>query len=149
MTVFDRPYDDPVRVLDEDGTVVGDLPEVDEETLVEAVQYRFGAHTTADNPTIYRDDNEVERWRRKDPIPRLEAFLRSEGVLDDERVAEIESAVETRVADAIEAAESTARPRPRELFEHAYAEVPAELERQYDELAALRESRGDAAFLEE
>jgi len=118
-------------------------------TLIEAIQYRFGAHTTADDPTVYRDDDEVERWREKDPIPRLEAYLRSEGVLDEERVAEVESAVESRVADAIAAAESTARPEPRELFEHAYAEVPSELERQHEDLAAVRESRGDAAFLEE
>ena len=118
-------------------------------TLIEAVQYRFGAHTTADDPTVYRDDDEVESWKRKDPIDRLESYLRGEGVLDDERVAEIESSVEARVADAIDAAESMARPDPRELFEHAYAELPPELERQYEEFAALRDERGDAAFLED
>jgi pyruvate dehydrogenase E1 component alpha subunit len=118
-------------------------------TLIEAIQYRFGAHTTADDPTVYRDDDEVERWKAKDPIPRLEAYLRSEGILDDERVTEIEAAVEEHVADAIDAAEAAARPEPSELFEHAYAELPPELERQYEEFAALRESRGDEAFLEE
>jgi len=86
-------------------------------TLIEAIQYRFGARTTADDPTVYRDDDEVESWKRKDPIPRLERYLRSEGVLDDERVAEIETAVETRVAEAIEAAESEVRPKPQEMFE--------------------------------
>jgi pyruvate dehydrogenase E1 component alpha subunit len=118
-------------------------------TLIEAVQYRFGAHTTADDPTVYRDDDEVERWKRKDPIERLEAYLRREGVLDDERVAEIESAVESRVADAIDEAESMARPEPRELFEHVYAELPSELRRQREELEALRSERGDEAFLED
>jgi len=117
-------------------------------TLIEAIQYRFGAHTTADDPTVYRDDDEVESWKRKDPIPRLERYLRSEGVLDDERVAEIETAVETRVAEAIEAAESEVRPKPQEMFEHAYAELPPELERQYEEFAAFREAHGDEAFLE-
>ncbi|MFC5277501.1 pyruvate dehydrogenase (acetyl-transferring) E1 component subunit alpha [Halorubrum rubrum] len=118
-------------------------------TLIEAVQYRFGAHTTADDPTVYRDDDEVERWRRKDPIPRLERYLRAEGILDDDRVDAIEAEVETRVADAIEAAESAPRPEPRALFEHAYAELPTELEAQHAELTALREERGDAAFLGE
>ncbi|MFO8115690.1 MAG: pyruvate dehydrogenase (acetyl-transferring) E1 component subunit alpha [Halorubrum sp.] len=118
-------------------------------TLIEAIQYRFGAHTTADDPTVYRDDDEVERWKAKDPIPRLETYLRSEGVLDDERVAEVETAVEERVADAIDAAESAARPDPSELFEHAYAEVPPELERQYEAFTAFREAHGDEAFLEE
>ncbi|MFC6889261.1 pyruvate dehydrogenase (acetyl-transferring) E1 component subunit alpha [Halorubrum trueperi] len=118
-------------------------------TLIEAIQYRFGAHTTADDPTVYRDDDEVERWKAKDPIPRLGAYLRSEGILDDDSVAEIEASVEERVAAAIEAAESEARPEPKALFEHAYADLPSELERQYEELAALREARGDAAFTEE
>ncbi|MFW6317175.1 MAG: pyruvate dehydrogenase (acetyl-transferring) E1 component subunit alpha [Halorubrum sp.] len=118
-------------------------------TLIEAVQYRFGAHTTADDPTVYRDDDEVERWKAKDPIPRLEAYLRSEGVLDDERVAAIETAVEERVADAIDAAESEARPTPSELFEHAYAELPHELKRQREAFEAFREAHGDEAFLEE
>jgi len=118
-------------------------------TLIEAVQYRFGAHTTADDPTVYRDDDEVERWKAKDPIPRLESYLRDQGVLDDERVAEIGSSVEAQVADAIDEAESMARPDLRELFEHAYAELPPELERQYESLAALRDDRGDAAFLED
>ena len=118
-------------------------------TLIEAIQYRFGAHTTADDPTVYRDSNEVERWKQKDPIPRLEKYLRAEGILDDERVADIESSIERQVADAIDAAESEARPEPSELFEHAYADMPAELRRQYEEFAALRETHGDAAFLEE
>ncbi|OYR94386.1 pyruvate dehydrogenase (acetyl-transferring) E1 component subunit alpha, partial [Halorubrum sp. E3] len=111
--------------------------------------YRFGAHTTADDPTVYRDDDEVESWKRKDPIARLESYLRCEGVLDDERVAEIESVVEARVAEAIEAAESEARPMPEEMFEHAYAELPPELERQYEAFAAFRDAHGDEAFLEE
>ncbi|MWV63605.1 pyruvate dehydrogenase (acetyl-transferring) E1 component subunit alpha [Halorubrum sp. JWXQ-INN 858] len=118
-------------------------------TLIEAIQYRFGAHTTADDPTVYRDEGEVETWKRKDPIPRLERYLRAEGVLDDERVAEIEAGVKTQVADAIDEAESVPRPGPRDLFEHAYAELPPELRAQYESFAATREEHGDAAFLEE
>ena len=118
-------------------------------TLIEAIQYRFGAHTTADDPTLYRNDDEVERWKAKDPIPRLETYLRAEGILDDDRVATIKSSVEMRVADAIDAVESEARPEPGKLFEHAYAELPPALQRQYAEFTALRETHGDAAFLEE
>ena len=118
-------------------------------TLIEAVQYRFDPHTTADDPTVYRDATEVERWREKDPIPRLEAYLRSEGVLDDDRVAAIGADAERRVADTIDAAESTARPEPDELFEHAYAEMTPELAAQRARLRKRRETHGDAAFLRE
>ena len=115
-------------------------------TLIEAVQYRFGAHTTADDPTVYRDEAEVEAWRERDPLPRYERFLRDRGLLDDERAARIEAEVERTVREAIETAESTPRPEPGSLFEYTYAATPPHLREQADRLADLRAARGDAAF---
>ncbi|MFB6080389.1 MAG: pyruvate dehydrogenase (acetyl-transferring) E1 component subunit alpha [Haloferacaceae archaeon] len=115
-------------------------------TLIEAVMYRFGAHTTADDPTVYRDDAEVERWRKLDPIPRLERFLRETGRLDDERVDAIGAEVEGIVSDAVEAAESTPRPEPGEMFEHVFAEPTPALDAQRAALERLREEHGDATI---
>lgn len=49
----------------------------------------MGPHTTSDDPTRYRDKDEVERWRRRDPIARLEAYLRSQDAFDDEFAAAV------------------------------------------------------------
>ena len=118
-------------------------------TMIEAVQYRFGAHTTADDPSVYRDEEEVERWKAKDPIPRLETFLRDQGLLDDERVAEVETEVETEVAEAIDTAEAAADPDPSEMFEHVFADLPPRVRRQMADLERLRERHGDDALLED
>jgi pyruvate dehydrogenase E1 component alpha subunit len=114
-------------------------------TLIESVQYRFGAHTTADDPSVYRDEDEVEEWREKDPIDRLERFLYDRGLLDDERRDAIESRVEARVDAAVERVGQPA-PNPDRIFEHVYESTPERLESQRAELEALREKYGDDAF---
>ena len=53
-------------------------------TLVEAYTYRMGAHTTTDDPTRYRLSDDVEHWKLKDPIARLEVYLRRNGLVDDD-----------------------------------------------------------------
>ncbi|MFC7234156.1 thiamine pyrophosphate-dependent dehydrogenase E1 component subunit alpha [Halosegnis marinus] len=117
-------------------------------TLVEAVEYRYGAHTTADDPSAYRDDDEVEQWRRVDPIDRLEAYLRREGLLDDDEVERIESENADRMAAAVDdLAEVEAD--PDEMFADVFAEPTPRMVEQREYLRDLRERHGDAALLRE
>jgi pyruvate dehydrogenase E1 component alpha subunit len=118
-------------------------------TLIEAVQYRLGAHTTADDPSAYRDDAEVERWKQRDPIERFEQFLRRTGRLDDETIDAIEQEHRDRMTEAIEQAESAPDPDPAEMFEHVFAEPTERLNAQCEWLARFREEHGDDVIVEE
>ncbi|WP_440770476.1 pyruvate dehydrogenase (acetyl-transferring) E1 component subunit alpha [Natronorubrum sp. DTA28] len=118
-------------------------------TLIEAVQYRYGAHTTADDPSVYRDDEEVERWRDRDPIDRFDAYLRSRDLLDDERIESIESEIDATLESLIDRAEDADSDiDPREIFEHVYAEPTPRLEEQRADLESLRERHGDGELLD-
>jgi pyruvate dehydrogenase E1 component alpha subunit len=84
--------------------------------------YRFRAHSMYD-PELYRSKDEVERWRQRDPIPALEARLRSDGLLDDEEVARIEAEVAAEVADSVEYAESGTLEPVEDLERFVHSEV--------------------------
>lgn len=109
-------------------------------TLIEALTYRIEAHTNADDATRYRPEQEVSSWLARDPIARLEAYLRSARLLGDHAAAELAGEAE-RLADEVrQRMNADVHPDPAELFEHVYARPTAELERQRAELLAeLRE----------
>ncbi|MFC6324401.1 pyruvate dehydrogenase (acetyl-transferring) E1 component subunit alpha [Microbacterium koreense] len=91
-------------------------------SFIEAVTYRIGPHTTSDDPTRYRDKDEVEFWRRRDPIARVEALLRSEGAFDDEFAASVADAAD-RLGAAVRSAALGAVTRPAiEVLDDVYAE---------------------------
>ncbi|AZQ13959.1 thiamine pyrophosphate-dependent dehydrogenase E1 component subunit alpha [Halorubrum sp. PV6] len=115
-------------------------------TLVEFVEYRFGAHTTADDPTAYRDADAVEPWRALDPLDRMETFLRETGRIDDAGVEAIREDADEVVADAIDAAESVTAD-PSDMFDYAYDDIPPEIRRQRDELLGMVAEHGDDAFV--
>jgi pyruvate dehydrogenase E1 component alpha subunit len=90
-------------------------------SFIEAFCYRIAAHGTADDPKLYRDEAEVERWRPLEPLNRTRAFLERIGVLDDARDEEIGHEAKRRVAEAVQELESLDPPDASVLFDHVYA----------------------------
>ena len=90
-------------------------------TLVEAVTYRMGPHTTSDDPTKYRSRAEEEQWRAKDPLARLRALLRSEGLADDRFEDGVDAAAAEAAAALREGVLALRDPEPASMFEHVYA----------------------------
>ncbi|WP_425563226.1 pyruvate dehydrogenase (acetyl-transferring) E1 component subunit alpha [Microbacterium jejuense] len=98
--------------------------------FIEAVTYRMGPHTTSDDPTRYRDKDEVEKWRRRDPIARVEALLRSRGEFDDAFVASVEADADALAASVREAAMTAQTRSPLTVFDNVYAEPHTGLDEQ-------------------
>jgi pyruvate dehydrogenase E1 component alpha subunit len=103
---------------------------------LELVTYRMGPHTTADDPKRYRSEEELEQWRRRDPITRLEAHLRAAGELTDEHLASVQAQAD-EMAREMRAACLGMTTRPAmAVFDRVYAEPHSGLERERDEYAA-------------
>jgi pyruvate dehydrogenase E1 component alpha subunit len=112
--------------------------------IVEAVTYRMGAHTTADDPTRYRSPDEERRWSRRDPIARLAAYLRALGALDEAANARIEA--EAR-GEAERVREACLRLQPPDLSTMASLVYAAEHQQVAADTAALLAARAPSALV--
>jgi 2-oxoisovalerate dehydrogenase E1 component alpha subunit len=92
-------------------------------TLLECVTYRLEGHSTSDDPKAYRPPEEVEPWRKKDPILRLRIHLGIRGLLPEELDARIRAELQEQILKAIKEAESLDPKPPLEtMFQGVYAE---------------------------
>jgi len=103
-------------------------------TFVECLTYRVGDHTTADDASRYRQAAEVEKWRGRDPILRLERHLAAEGLWNTVYQAEVRQRAEASVDEAVRLAESVTPPEPAEMFAAVGAVPSRRLRRQQEEL---------------
>jgi pyruvate dehydrogenase E1 component alpha subunit len=109
-------------------------------TLIEAITYRLGAHTTADDPTRYVDPAEEERWKGRDPLIRFRAWMRATGRWDDDADAAAAAWCAAEIDRAVEQVAAVGPAAPELLFDNVYANEPAALAAQRAELLdGLRE----------
>ena len=110
-------------------------------TLLEALTYRLGPHSTSDDPNSYRDEADVAPWRDRDPIDRFRAYLAGKGLLDLEEDAALEAKIDRDLKVLIKEVEQVPRPSIDSMFDDVYKELPWHLQEQKAELKAFLAAR--------
>ena len=103
-------------------------------TLIEAITYRHGAHTTADDPTRYRDAKEVEYWMHRDPTLRLKNYLIEQGVWSEEKDKQLLEDVEKYVNEQADIAYNHPTPGPNGMFNNVFEKLTPRMLKQREEL---------------
>ena len=111
--------------------------------LVEAFTYRMGAHTTSDDPTKYRRDEEREAWEAKDPILRLRTYLEKQKLADKKFLDSIDEESDVMAKRVREAVRAMPDPDPMAMFEHTYADGHALVDEEREQFAQYLASFAD------
>jgi len=113
-------------------------------TMLVLKTYRMLGHSSSDDPTKYRADEEVEAWAKRDPIARYERYLMERGVVAEGERADLETQLLAKIDAVIHEQEAAPPMALKTLVEDVYAEVPYHLRREYNEFIAVAEKLGHA-----
>ncbi len=102
-------------------------------TLIEAVTYRQGAHSTSDDPRAYRQEKEVATWQKKDPLYRVKAYLMAEGHWDNAKESALEDKIRCQIQESLKKAEKIGPPPVESMFEDLLDEIPWHLKEQLEQ----------------
>ncbi len=103
-------------------------------TLIEGVTFRFGPHTTADDPTKYRTEKEIAPWKPLDPLVRLKFYLKGKGLWTEEVEQRMTEEAQKEIDQAVKDAEAVPAPAPDEIFTSVFAEMTPQLKEQLEYL---------------
>lgn len=110
-------------------------------TLVELCTYRLSVHTTADDPSKYRSEEEEEEWKARDPLPRFQRYLEDRGLLAPEDVEGLEAEIDAEIDSVWDEAEQqigVLAKDPEHMLEHVYEDMPPHLQTQRQWLTGSR-----------
>ena len=102
-------------------------------TLIEAFTYRICDHTSADDAKRYRSEEELESWKKKDPLTRLKIYLEKEGIWTEKDQEQTEKENEETIAKAIEEADALPAVTPEDMFQYMYEDMPDNLKEQLED----------------
>ena len=110
-------------------------------TMIECLTYRMGPHSTSDDPNRYRTKEEMEEWRKKDPIERFRTYLERRGYWTKDFETELRAEIEKEINDAIQQEEKVPPPPIETMFTDVYSEMPSGLKEQLEEVKREINSR--------
>jgi len=113
-----------------------DLAPTQGPSLIEAITYRMGFHTSSDNPDLYRTEEEVAIWQRWDPLARLRKYLERKDLWDDAREEALWTRCKSDIAEAVNQAETLDFPHPASMFDDTFQDLTWMLEEQRARLLA-------------
>jgi pyruvate dehydrogenase E1 component alpha subunit len=102
-------------------------------TVIEGYSYRLSAHTTSDDPTKYRMNEEVAEWEKKDPLLRLKKYLINKKMISEDEVIKLIESNKKEIDQIFRKVEASKDPSIEDLFKFHYKEMPDELKRQMNE----------------
>ena len=108
-------------------------------TLIEALTYRLGPHSTSDDPSKYRDQREVDEWKKREPIGRFRRFLVSRGILSEEGAQQLEVELAEMLKRKSRERMQVGNPSPVEIFSNVYSKVPWHLDEELDRVRKKQE----------
>ena len=103
-------------------------------TLIEAVTYRMGPHSSSDDPKKYRTEQELEEWQKRDPIIRFRRYLEKKRIWSEADEKKAQEDANKQIDEAVAYAEKLPKPALETLFTDVYADMPWNLEEQLREL---------------
>lgn len=113
-------------------------------TLIESLTYRLGSHSSSDDATRYRPEDEFNEWQKKDPLIRFEIFLKDRGILTDEDVTAIKENAENIMTEGIKEAEKVGNPPLYTIFTDVYKDMPPHLRQQMEDLISEQKRLGES-----
>ncbi|VVB77394.1 1-deoxy-D-xylulose-5-phosphate synthase [uncultured archaeon] len=104
-------------------------------TVIECVTYRMSMHTTSDDPSRYRSDDEVAEWAKRDPLLRVRTYLLKKGMWNDDLEKQTSEEQLKQIDEAVDKAEQF-KPDPVGMFKNAYSFMPEILQEESDDAIA-------------
>jgi len=114
----------------------------DGSTLIEGYTYRLAAHTTSDDPTKYRKNEEVQEWAKKDPLIRMKKYLLKKNLLNEDENEKMINSFKKEIDEIFRKVEASKDPTVEDIFQYHYKEMPEELRRQMNQYKEYLKKEG-------